>query len=314
MMRIPPSLLEFRASQMAEPVAAAFHVPVAALQARFGASLSAVLLYGSCRRQQDAIDGVVDLYAIVNDYAAAYPGRWLRWLNGMLPPNVFYLKVPADAGVLRVKYALLSEADFERGIAHGFHPYLWARFCQPAALLHARDAPTADRICAVLSSAVLRFLDEVVPMMSPGPFNAESLWTTGFRLTYGAELRPESADRAEVLVRLESKYYRTALELAAIAVPGLENAGGGFFRVACSDARIGACDRAWRRRRRLGGVLSLLRLAKSSFTFSGGVDYAAWKVERHTGVHIEVTPQLRRFPLLFGWRVVWQLLRRGTLR
>ncbi len=313
MIPTPQSLTDFRAAQMQEPVAAAFQLPVAALQSKFGASLAAVLLYGSCRRQKDAAEGVVDLYVIVDDYASAYPGSWLRWLNKVLPPNVFYLEVPAGDSISRVKYALVSLADFQRGNREVFHSYFWARFCQPVALLHARDAQVSTGIAEGLAQAVLRFLREVAPMLEPQNFSAESIWVRGFQLTYSSELRPESADRAEVLVHQEAAYYRRVLELAVEAVAAIKPTTGNEFHVECSQASRIAGSRAWRWRRWQGIMLSVLRLAKASFTFSGGVDYAAWKVERHTGVHIEVTPRLRRFPLLFGWRVVWQLLRRGAL-
>ena len=310
----PLPLLELRATQMAEPVAAEFRRPLDALQARFGASLAAVLLYGSCRRLQDVTDGVVDLYVIVDEYSGAYPGRWLRWLNGALPPNVFYLEVPAENTPFRVKYAVVSRADFERGNRTAFHSYFWARFCQPVTLLLVRDGQTSHWLAGVLAQAVLRFLRETVPMMGAEPFTADLLWIRGFQLTYAAELRPEGSGRPQLLLQQDAAYYRQAMTAAATVLVGMKTAQGDSYRVDDSAGAISACRRAWRRRRWLGSVLSLMRLAKATFTFSGGVDYAAWKVERHTGVHIEVTPQLRRFPLLFGWRVVWQLLRRGALR
>ena len=311
---VPLPLLELRATQMAESVAAEFQIPLDILQARFGASLVAVLLYGSCRRQQDVTGGVVDLYVIVDEYAGAYPGRWLRWLNAALPPNVFYLEVPAGEMPLRVKYAVVSRADFERGNRDAFYSYFWARFCQPVTLLQVRDAEVSRWIAHVLAQAGLRFLRETVPMMGAEKFSADALWVRGFELTYAAELRPEGLDRPELLVQQDVAYYRQALAAAAPEVAGVKSAPGDSYRAEHTAKTVNACRRAWRWRRALGYGLSVLRLAKATFTFSGGVDYAAWKVERHTGVHIDVTPQLRRFPLLFGWRVLWQLLRRGALR
>ena len=70
----------------------------------------------------------------------------------------------------------------------------------------------------------------------------------------------------------------------------------------------------WRLRRWQGRILSVLRLTKAAFTFRDCVNYAAWKIERHTGVRVEVTPMLRRHPVLWGYKVFWQLLRRGVLR
>jgi hypothetical protein len=72
--------------------------------------------------------------------------------------------------------------------------------------------------------------------------------------------------------------------------------------------------RSWRLRRWQGKVLSVLRLSKAAFTFHDSISYAAWKIERHTGVRVEVTPMLRRHPVLWGLKVSWQLLRRGVMR
>jgi hypothetical protein len=65
----------------------------------------------------------------------------------------------------------------------------------------------------------------------------------------------------------------------------------------------------WQRRRRLGKPLNLLRLVKASTTFEGAARYAAWKIERHTGLPLEVTPLSERFPLLAAPRVLWALWR-----
>ena len=72
--------------------------------------------------------------------------------------------------------------------------------------------------------------------------------------------------------------------------------------------------RQWRLRRWQGRVLSILRLMKAAFTFRDCVDYAAWKIERHTGVAIPVTPRLRRHPIFFGFSAMWRLIRRKALR
>ena len=56
------------------------------------------------------------------------------------------------------------------------------------------------------------------------------------------------------------------------------------------------------------------RLAKATLTFTGGVDYILWKVERHSGVRLEVSPFLRRHPLLALCSLSLRLYRRGGVR
>ena len=65
--------------------------------------------------------------------------------------------------------------------------------------------------------------------------------------------------------------------------------------------------RAWRMRRTLGKPLNLARLVKAAFTFEGAGRYAAWKIERHTGVAITVTPWRERHLILASPGVFWQL-------
>ena len=57
----------------------------------------------------------------------------------------------------------------------------------------------------------------------------------------------------------------------------------------------------------------LARLLKALLTFEGALDYGAWKLERHSGERLTITPRLRRFPWLFVWPELWRLWRAGRL-
>jgi hypothetical protein len=67
-------------------------------------------------------------------------------------------------------------------------------------------------------------------------------------------------------------------------------------------------------RRQLGKPLNLLRLIKAAFTFDGAIDYVVWKVERHSGVRLEIQPWQRRHPLLAAPRLYYQLRKRRVMR
>jgi hypothetical protein len=53
---------------------------------------------------------------------------------------------------------------------------------------------------------------------------------------------------------------------------------------------------------------------KGALTFKGGLDYILWKIERHSGVRVEVGPKLRRLPPLAILVVFWRLYRKGAFR
>jgi len=83
-----------------------------------------------------------------------------------------------------------------------------------------------------------------------------------------------------------------------------------------APARIGRDEAlaGWRRTQRRGKLLTLLRLAKASATFAGGLDYLAWKINRHAGTAIRIQPWQRRWPILGAITLLPRLLARGAVR
>ncbi|WP_297324483.1 diacylglycerol kinase family protein [Nitrosomonas sp.] len=283
---------------------------------RFGESLDAVILYGSCLHSAISLEeGIVDLYVIVDSYHKAYPERYLANLNAWLAPNVFYVEVPHQGRTLRAKYAVISTHDFRRGAQHWFHPYIWARFAQPSRLLYCRDDAVREHIYASLAHAVVTFLKSGAAALEAGIFDVEEIWTRCLMLTYAAELRAERETRARHLAQANLGAFTRLTEVAAPMLQGiLEKLDNGKYRCLTDPATQRQALWRWRLRRWQGKILSILRLSKATLTFNNSVEYAAWKIERHTGVRVEITPMLRRHPILWGLKVAWRLLRRGVLR
>jgi hypothetical protein len=285
---------------------------------RYGSSAQAVLFYGSCLHTGDPYEGIIDLYLLVDDYRLAYRRRLYAILNKLLPPNVFYLEFPFEGRIVRTKYAVLSLADFQRGTSmRWFQSYLWARFAQPAALIYARDDHVAERVQAALTQAVLTFVTRVLPQVAPR-ITARDLWCKGLLLSYRAELRPERLDKLGRLFDAESEYYEqlTGAALAEVPFPVEIIRGTAPIRYhARIPTRVRVHSRlAWRIRRLQGKSLSVLRILKSLFTFQGWLDYGLWKIEQHSGIAIEVTPRLRRHPLLAACLLFWRAYRRGAFQ
>ena len=291
---------------------------VDSLRETYGDCVSAVLFYGSCLRSGDPYDGLVDLYLIVDGYRCANSG-WLKpaW-NWLLPPNVFYIELAHDDRVLRCKYAVLSCSDLEKGTSQRwFHSYLWGRFSQPTAIAWCRDGTTRDRVQNALAQAALSFLDRVLPAL-PAQGQVETLWQGGLRLSYRAELRAEGSSRAQQLTRANLAFYQAVTRAAA---PLLEHRveitptpGGDRYRTEIAPLRRAISRAAWALRIAQGKLLSVARLLKALFTFDGGLDYIAWKLERHSGVPVEIPDKVRRYPLIFVWGLFWKLYRRGVFR
>jgi hypothetical protein len=288
------------------------------LASEYGENLQAILYYGSCLRSGDDREGIVDLYALVGSYRAAYKGRGLALLNKLLPPNVFYLEIPYRNRRVRAKYAVLSMSDFRKGTGPAwFHSYLWGRFAQPVGLLYCRDERTDQLVYESLSQAVNTFLLRVLPQLRQ-PFDARELWSKGLLLSYRAELRSEKPAAILRLYDAAADYYervtRDALASLSLPVDILESDGRPCYRVHFSDRSRIANTWAWKLRGLQGKVLSVLRLLKGWATFQGGTEYILWKIERHSGVKIDLTPRLKKHPFVALWVISWRLYRRGGFR
>ena len=292
------ALHDLVAAELGEPVDPRVADVAAAIAARYGEAARALLFYGSCLRQRELGGLMLDFYLIVSDYREAYGRGWLAFANRLIPPNVF----PFEHQGLVAKYAVLSEADLARECgAEAGSVSVWARFAQPARLVWAKDEAARMRTIASVARAAPTLFALTRPMMASGADDPVQVFRAGFALTYGAELRAERQERSGAIVDADPDYYRRlgVAVLAAGLPPG---------RSPRAEAR------AWRGRRRKGKALTVVRLMKASTTFAGGVDYLAWKINRHAGTRIEIKPWQRRWPLVGALILLPRLLKRGAIR
>lgn len=286
-----------RDNALAALVRAELTMPVQPQVAEMGAAIAAqhpgaraVLFYGSCLREQQLDGLMLDFYLIVSDYRAAYSKRWLATANRLIPPNVF----PFAANGLSAKYAVLSERDFHRLCGpETRNVSVWARFAQPSRLVWSADAAAAEHMVEAVSRAAPTLLAAAQERDNEAPLD---WWRRAFALTYSVELRAERGGRAASVVDADPERY-DRFSLPAMAAIPIHAPGGG-----------------WTRRRIEGKLLSVVRLAKAAFTFAGGIDYLAWKINRHAGTQIAITPWQRRHPLLAALLLVPRLLRQGAVK
>lgn len=277
------------------------------LAAAYGPATAAVLFYGSCLRQATDEGLMLDFYVLVDRMTAAIANPVSALAGAALPPNVYYRELDYEGRTLRAKVAVMSVARFLHDTGPDcFIASVWARFSQATLILYARSALVRERMIDALTQAVETMAGATLPLL-PETFTARELWTTALRATYGAELRPESAGKAAELVGADAARYEDVTR--ALLGPSVD----GRFRNPRNDTRSRA-QTMWRLRSALGKALNVLRLIKAAFTFQGGLDYAVWKIERHSGVKMTLSDAERRRPVLTGLKLLPRLLKRGGLR
>ncbi|WP_375270301.1 hypothetical protein [Sphingomonas sp.] len=266
----------------------------------------AVLFYGSVLRTAD-LDGVLDFYVLRRSGTATGVSRHV-W------PDVSYHEVAVGDRVIRAKVATMDLDTFERATAgRSRDTTIWARFVQPVALIQVADAATRDRIVAAVTDAgvtAARF----AALHGPARGAAGDYWRSLFRATYATELRVEAPGREDQILSYDRARYDALLPLAWDA------AGVAFARDMDTLApdlptsQRQALARRWSRACRWGKKLNALRLVKAAFTFDGATRYALWKIERHTGLSLPLTPFRERHPLIAAPGVLWRLWQHQAAR
>ncbi len=306
------SLEKLVAAELAEPVDPRVAAMAEALASRYPDAARSVLFYGSCLREANLDGLMLDFYLIVSDYRAAYGSGWLAFANRHVPPNVF----PFEHDGLIAKYAVLSEDDFVRLASSATRNVsVWARFAQPSRLVWASDESAAMHAAMAIAGAAPALLSAARPLLADR-LSVAALWEGAFALTYGAELRAERKGRASSVVGADpARYARfTTPALAAAGLGAAIEGGIVSFADTISSAERKAGETIWRQRRREGKALTLVRLAKASTTYAGGIDYLAWKINRHAGAAIEIKPWQRRWPILGALALLPRLILRGAVR
>ena len=291
----------------------------------FGPATVALIHYGS-HAQHSAVspDSARDFFVILDDYPSAYralaatldtrfrPGT-ASLLNRVLPPNVLSLKEPGAAPV--AKCAVLSLADLIRGCSAGARDqFVRGRLFQQIQLVWVRDARARDAVTAALVEARHCTFGWVRPFLPPH-FDTHAYCLEMLRVSYAQEIRPEGHERLAALLEDQSAtllpmYGALLTDLAARGV--LVREPDGYRDTAAPGAWARARQQLWFT---VSKLRATLRWAKYIALYDDWLDYVVRKVERRSGVRMELTSRERRWPLIFLWpRAVRFLLTRPQRR
>ncbi len=288
-------------SRPAPPMAVAL---AASLATAFD-SPAAVLFYGSSLRTGER-EGIHDFYVLTHT-----PPDGLRGLaSRMLWPDVGYREIADEDGTLRAKVTSMTLGRFQRAAKGvGADTTIWTRFVQPAALAWSDGSASVTAVTEAVADAATTAASFAAALGPPSGAPA-AFWRSLFRETYAAEFRVENRGRETTILAADAARYDALLPLALAAADiRVETSADGVLspRLAPAERKRLLC--AWRLRRMVGRPLNVARLLKAAFTFEGAARYAAWKIERHTGVPVSVTPWRERHPILAAPGVLWQVAR-----
>jgi hypothetical protein len=277
--------------------------------------VAAVLFYGSgLRDQAHDPDVVYDFYLLVHRYRDYAPGWFLAAGGSLVPPNVYYFEETVGSNRQRCKVAVLTVSQFcLHADDKALTPHIWARFCQPCRILFTESVELRTTLNEALVNCVVAFHRQTlhqVDSCSIGDF-----WSTGLRSTYADEIRSEKRTRGRSIYTANVEACRARTRLALLRLPEIGRLDDlGIVSSKIPPDRRNAYRRRLRLMRPVKKAVVVLRLLKAGFSFRGGLDYARWKVERHSGIRVEINDFQRRHPVLGGIVLFLKAVRLGTLR
>jgi hypothetical protein len=283
-----------------------------------------------------------DFYVIVDNYGKFYKSNAHTLLNRVLPPNSYFLKLNNNGTSMPSKYCVIDKHDLHR-LTHYPHIkdfFIAGRLAKRIAILYTKDreflSQFIDNIYNAMHFNVMFALSDLadtgftpleadmsendLPDQKSAPKRAKPL--TGFTfddfmitllgLSYRAEIRTETDDKITSLYSSEKDFYEKIYTLfleQEISNGTVERINGRYrtikpyFNHDHVSGFISTCR--WR---------AVCRWPKSIYTFSNFVDYLELKIERTTGEKLYLTKWDRKFPLIFGWRHLFRLLKKKALR
>jgi hypothetical protein len=294
-----------------------------ALAVAGGGEVDAVLLYGShLLKASPDRHSAFDFVVLVDDYGGFYrnlkaaremhrPAWLLSWAARILPPNAIAF-TPDDGREGIAKCLVTTRKHFERAL--GPMPpdhFLLGRMVQKVALVWARDEASAGWVEACLAAARERMMDWAAPYLD-AEFDAESVGRRALAVCYSGEFRPEANDRSDQVFEGQRDHFVKHLSpvLEELALQGtLVRLEGSPPRYRLAEPAPGRVRRRWRWHFLRSKARVTARWPKHVLTFDNWLPYISRKVERRTGMRVEITSLERRFPLIFLWPKVIKVLR-----
>jgi hypothetical protein len=284
----------------------------------------AVIHYGSrAHGSTPHPDSAHDFFLVVDRYGPVY--RQLRRALGTpasprlaavlahwLPPNVISIPLGMDGnGAKRdAKCVIYSTSHFRQALSSRAHDhYAQGRLFQHVEFGWTRDAGARRAILDDLIDCRLQTLRWARAHL-PSSFDVDEYLRTLLELSFAGEVRPELPSRVHELLDAQLPQLREPYRavLAALSADGLlvaTESGYGLAKPLAESARRHNGRYFRRSKRRL-----MLRLAKHVVLFDGWLPYLARKIERRTGLQVDLSERERRWPLIFLWPRAIEFVRR----
>ncbi len=286
-----------------------------------GRDLVAVVFFGSrLLGTSPGEESAADLVVVVENYLRFYESIGSRLpaarhsgimaaLNRVLPPNIIYLN---DPGGMRAGAKCFIVTDYDLGLAlspDAKDHFFRGRLAQRVHAVYTRSERDRVALERRIDAARRLTVDWVPIYLREEPFGVLDFCRRMMEVSYAGEIRPEARSRVLEVYQSQASFFRLVYGrvLQEAAREGRLFADGDRYRLAKKPS--------WRERRRWAAFFrrskarATLRWFKYMLTFDDWLDYIVRKIERRSGVRIELTKSERRLPAILLWPKAVRIIR-----
>ena len=285
--------------------------------------VDAVILYGShLLKAAPDRHSAYDFVVVVASYSAFYrnlkvaremhrPSWLMAFMARILPPNVIAF-TPDDGRDGMAKCLIVSREHLQRAL--GPNPpdhFLLGRMVQKVALVWARDDAASSWVHDHLAGARAGVMEWVGPYLDED-FDAAAVGRRLLAVCYRGEFRPEAGNRSETIFEAQRAHF--VEQLSPVLEEGVRagwlapvERAAKHYRFVERPGRGARMRWGWHFLRSKARVTA--RWGKHILTFDNWLPYISRKVERRTGMRVELTPLERKLPVIFLWPRVIKVLR-----
>lgn len=276
--------------------------------------IECIFMYGSMLNPKlSTPTSFPDFYIIVNNYKTFYRSNVHAILNKVLPPNSYFLKLEKNGLSLPSKYCVLDTQDLYKTTHYPVLKdfFIAGRLAKRIGILYVKDETFLSQFLDAVYNAmyfnVMFAISEIEHAFSLEEFIIHLLG-----LSYRAEVRTETQEKIISLYNSEKLFYQRLYGLfleQEISTGRIKVNNGSFTTIKpyFTKQYINKLIKQSRRR-------AVYRWPKSIYTFSDYVGYLELKIERTTGEKLKLSKWDRRFPLIFGWRHLFRLIKKKAVR
>ncbi|MGC8685299.1 MAG: hypothetical protein ACP5T7_06400 [bacterium] len=278
-------------------------------------SVECIFMYGSMLNSQlSTPTSFPDFYIIVDDYKMFYGSNIHAILNRILPPNSYFLRLEQNGLSLSSKYCVLDTHALNTTTHYPELKdfFVAGRLAKRIGILYVRDKAFLSQFMNAVYNAMQFNVMFTLSEMN-GAFSLEDFIIHLLGLSYRAEVRTETQEKIINLYNSEKSFYQRLYSLfleQEVMLGTVKKIDNGLYTTTRPYFTKQYMDSFIKQSRRR----AVYRWPKGIYTFSNYVEYLELKVERTTGEKLILSKWDRRFPLIFGWRHLFRLLKNKAIK